>query len=927
MLAGMGRVAGLGRMAVFLMGQGHVRLVMLPGLRLGVPSRHSTCRGAAVGQDGRMDRIIHRPLTSVALSAVLAQQGRLLVPRHTGLSENMKTFSDLNSTSTKMSQVEISLQELRMKLERLGSLKLNDINQAVKSLEQCVEELSDADCLQLLQFCCRMTEEEYRPCGSLIHRVWRLTTDRPSGNVNVEHLELYLRLCLSVESTSISKRDIFEQLERHCIEPSAHVFEVLMMALGQRGHLEGALQVLTMMKEHGVAVREATFAALILAYGAENDWEGVEGVLDTMRSVQVSQSEVTFGALAIVCGTQGQVLRVRQVVTQAWQRGVALSSTQLEAVLFALIRNGHAGDSYENIDFVLQLIQESGMKADISHLALRLIHCGRVKEAVHLVLSLPFLRTNNHLYSNAAIYLREIVHTRTAPGVVVDLCHHLQEEGINQFALQVALEHALRERWEELAWVLLKAMKDAGLPLREHYFWPLLHLKAIAQEPAQLLECVQLMLQLGEAPSLVTLRDHIIPGLSLSQPHLALQMLQNTGLSATAAATPLLMVLVKNNMMEQAIKFVKETKVPLNVGDTLSTLAPAWHSNPKSIISLLALLMHHGQEPSSKNTDDWGGQFLLSLVATRAGLAVHHIHPLFQELRKHGIGVSEHSADLLVNQLSQPLQKAVKDNLSLVLQPALDQPPQQSISEQLHQQHHSTLPHPRNMNEGELEGHLEELRAKGLNIRGSLRRLLLLRASRNDTAGVLELMRSASKDGQQLSAGMLSGVLMAYVDNNNTKAALDMYSLLGTKHPSFKVDSYKVVDLCTLLTQSGKATEANEILQEYIMKTDGKNVNTRQILRNCRNLLLASASTSSPQETDKLFSLLLQGGLVEPDTVTLGVLIKSRLNRGDLAGAIEMAKKVQQQYSCLPMRRELLIHLINHHYGNKIKLPSTLCHQ
>ncbi|MPC14704.1 Leucine-rich PPR motif-containing protein, mitochondrial [Portunus trituberculatus] len=217
-----------------------------------------------------------------------------------------------------------------------------------------------------------------------------------------------------------------------------------------------------------------------------SDWESVEGVLDTMRSVQMSQSEVTFGALAIVCSAQGQVLRVRQVVTQAWQRGVALSSTQLEAVLFALIRNGHAGDSYENIDFVLQLVEESGMKADISWLALHLIHCGRVKEAVHLVLSLPFLRTNNHLYSNAAIYLREIVHTRTAPSVVVDVCRRLQEEGINQFSLQVALEQALRERWEELAWVLLRAMKDVGLPLREHYFWPLLHLKAIAQEPVRM---------------------------------------------------------------------------------------------------------------------------------------------------------------------------------------------------------------------------------------------------------------------------------------------------------------------------------------------------------------------------------------------------------------------------------------------------------
>ena len=70
------------------------------------------------------------------------------------------------------------------------------------------------------------------------------------------------------------------------------------------------------------------------------------------------------------------------------------------------------------------------------------------------------------------------------PYVVVKVCHHLEKEGINQYALQVALEYALRDQWEELAWVLLKAMKEAGVPLREHYFWPLLHLKAIAQEPA-----------------------------------------------------------------------------------------------------------------------------------------------------------------------------------------------------------------------------------------------------------------------------------------------------------------------------------------------------------------------------------------------------------------------------------------------------------
>lgn len=73
--------------------------------------------------------------------------------------------------------------------------------------------------------------------------------------------------------------------------------------------------------------------------------------------------------------------------------------------------------------------------------------------------------------------------------------------------------------------------------------------------PPELLGCVEAMVELGQTPSFETLRDRIIPSLSLSQPRLTLQMLQNAGLSASATATPLLAVLVKNNMMEHAVSF------------------------------------------------------------------------------------------------------------------------------------------------------------------------------------------------------------------------------------------------------------------------------------------------------------------------------------------------------------------------------------
>lgn len=34
---------------------------------------------------------------------------------------------------------------------------------------------------------------------------------------------------------------------------------------------------------------------------------------------------------------------------------------------------------------------------------------------------------------------------------------------------------------------------------------------------------------------------------------------------------------------------------------------------------------------------------------------------------------------------------------------------------------------------------------------------------------------------------------------------------------------------------------------------------------------------------------------------------------GDLKGAVEEARRIHERYKCLPMRRELLIHLIKNH--------------
>lgn len=74
-------------------------------------------------------------------------------------------------------------------------------------------------------------------------------------------------------------------------------------------------------------------------------------------------------------------------------------------------------------------------------------------------------------------------------------------------------------------------------------------------------------------------------------------------------------------------------------------------------------------------------------------------------------------------------------------------------------------------------------------------------------------------------------------------------------------------------------SEAVEILKEYISNEVKKTVDTKQIRRNCRNLLIAAASTCNYDLTKELFSILHSGGLVEPDNLALGALVKCKLNR------------------------------------------------
>ncbi|KAG8236614.1 hypothetical protein J437_LFUL017055, partial [Ladona fulva] len=114
------------------------------------------------------------------------------------------------------------------------------------------------------------------------------------------------------------------------------------------------------------------------------------------------------------------------------------------------------------------------------------------------------------------------------------------------------------------------------------------------------------------------------------------------------------------------------------------------------------------------------------------------------------------------------------------------------------------IPHPREMALSELELHLVELRSKGLNERGLLRRLLQKYCRLGNLNKALNIKQALESQGHSFSAGMLSSLLDLYVKQNMLEESEEMLQRIRKYHPKFKLDDHKVLDIATLLSKYGR---------------------------------------------------------------------------------------------------------------------------
>lgn len=113
----------------------------------------------------------------------------------------------------------------------------------------------------------------------------------------------------------------------------------------------------------------------------------------------------------------------------------------------------------------------------------------------------------------------------------------------------------------------------------------------------------------------------------------------------------------------------------------------------------------------------------------------------------------------------------------------------------------------------ELECHLLELQEKNMETRGILRRLIQQHANLGNLDRVNELRERFLSTGYEESIGMKSSLMHNYIKAGNLEKALNVYNEIKISDPHFKIDSFKVIDLATLLVKGEEYGEAMDILK------------------------------------------------------------------------------------------------------------------
>ncbi|KAJ9588803.1 hypothetical protein L9F63_017914, partial [Diploptera punctata] len=729
---------------------------------------------------------------------------------------------------------------------------------------------------------------------NLGHKIWNLLKEQ-GVQLKVHHYNALAR-CYMENGHTVSVRKFLEDMYK--VEPTEATYLWLLGCVCEVGDIKQATEVVSIMKEKGYSASEFIFNNLVLGHARAGDLSNSEAMLDLMNTTDVAVTAVTYTALLQGYAEVGDMEKLHKTHREAVMKRIIFDDAQIMKIVNSLVNSGR----HNAVKDVLKWLSawERSSTSPVHYTAVSLIHRGHVNIACDLlnILTVPVSELSP---SFGVFLLEEMVRADIPVSQIVLFADQLVSDGRNPLAFEKAARSALSQNKVNIALELFEALKHRGLPVKPHYFWPLIITASNTEGEKGIFDIIKRMQEFDVLPDFDTLQDYVFPRVALFDTETLVRKLQDYGLSIGTILSPLVAVLLKLSRLTTAIDLCKIFKGHLQ-SDRLVLPLVVGYVSTRDVDNTIKML----KEMTTRSTvdSDWAGQFIVNVMMFRkVTTEPDHLCSLLKAFEAGGLKISSFAADHvtinLQNRLKrEPMEKMMKvvDNL---VNPDINIMPSENLT--------THIPHPKEMIVEDLESHVVELKSKDMNRRGVLRKLIQEYCRQGDIQNALKAKKEFEAAGYKFSAGMLASLFDLMIQAGNLEGAEQSLQDFKQHAPQLVLDEHKVIDFATLLVSKGHFEDGLAMLDKHATEQIVKGGSA--ISRNCWKLLIAVAEKKSGAETKNVLELV-QYGYCSYSNALLGPVIRAYLNRNDMKGAVEEYKKSARQYKATPLQHELMCTLI-----------------
>ncbi|XP_077351806.1 leucine-rich PPR motif-containing protein, mitochondrial [Festucalex cinctus] len=752
-----------------------------------------------------------------------------------------------------------------------------------------------------------------RSCGSLLpemgmeertelaHLVWDRLQEM-GAQYDVSHYNALLKVYLQNEF-KFSPTVFLAKMEAANIPPNRVTYQRLITAYCQSGDIEGASTILGFMKSKDLPITEAVFNALITGHARAGDIESAKNILSVMRGAGIQPGPDTFVSLLNAHAEKGDMDSMKKTLEEAENADCSLMDRDIMDVIFTLAKAGHQQHVPEMVE---RLRHERGYVPDAMNLCLSLITRGHDDTAFLILRTFSSLQSDDGSSAEPVdlgnFFLRHCINMNTPLERISRYCKELQDANMHTSPLTFILSCALEAKKTDVSLELMKTMKEQNMPIRPHYFWPLLTQHVTDNNVAGVLEVMKGMQAVDVTPDLDTISSYIHP--VFTSVEAARQAFKDAGLSLEleGLVTSEIRLMATRNLAQLYTLLSDPSHPALDLGLFRSNLIQGFRkSDDVETMVKITELLYNDERFSQANASpaETVSYFLYNLIDSMAERDLQaqedKLRKYFDQLKEQNIIISANIYRGIRNLLNScHVPELIKDVIVLV-------DPKEKVSIGASSTAHLAATEEK---VPFLEAKLAELKAENKPVGLALKQLIQALAVEENVHRALELKQQ--HEGE-MSFGAYAILINLCCRHNNAEEALNLKREMSRQDSSVALDAGKYLELVKVLAKNGQVEEAVDILKEMkekdVVLSDGH-------LTMLFHTLTAAAASAGAAVVQRLQDTVFTLGLAKPNANLCSPLISTYLERNDFPGALDAVLECQKRYGHLPRIHNVIVGLV-----------------